>query len=352
MLTVRSLSLLLAFGLLSAVEAAPQSRNRGGKARTGGKKGQQQQQATTAFEQAQQIPQGVSTATDGSTILDTTAMVNGLPLRFKVSAPADQFTADSGVDGATQDAGAAGDLGLNVLLHGDGGQSFFDFPNQAVQNNVAGAVILAPDPNLFWGGGSGLDRTDGVAHAQAVSDLITQVMPQVLAFNSSRVSFTGVSGGSLLLSGFFMPAHMATFGDADAGQESQVLLNCGGLEPQVAVSDANAAALAATRVHFQSTQQELALLQPAIPAAIQAYEQIVAGAGLDADAIGALQTVDNSPNGGHCEFDEKDFVSGVQLMADSFSAVVQGGDGNLAGTNVNVLNPVVGNEDLQFSGAS
>ncbi|KAI1779392.1 hypothetical protein F4818DRAFT_249699 [Hypoxylon cercidicola] len=346
MLTVRSLSLLLAFGALSAVEAAP----RKGRNRNGQGQQQQQQQAATAFEQAQQIPQGVSTATDGSTILDTTAMVNGLPLRFKVSAPADQFTADSGVDGAAQDAGDAGDLGLNVLLHGDGGQSFFDFPNQAVQDGLAGVVVLAPDPNLFWGGGSGLDRTDGVAHAQAVADLIADVMPSVLAFNSSKVSFTGVSGGSLLLSGFLLPAHMAQF--ASAGQESQVLLNCGGLVPQVDVSDANAAALAATRLHFQSTQQELALLQPAIPAAIAAYEQIVAGQGLDAAAVGTLQTVDNSPNGGHCEFDEKDFVSGVQLMADSFSAIVQGGDGNLAGTNVNVLNPVVGNEDLTFSGAS
>ncbi|OTB03986.1 hypothetical protein M426DRAFT_321279 [Hypoxylon sp. CI-4A] len=345
MLTVRSLSLLLALGALSAVEAAPKrNRNKG--------QTQQQQQATTAFAQAQQIPQGVSTATDGSTILDATAQVNGLPLRFKVSMPADQFTTDSGVDGAAQEAGAAGDLGLNVLLHGDGGQSFFDFPNQAVRNGVAGLAVLAPDPNLFWGGGSGLDRTDGAAHAQAVADLIADVMPQMVAFNASRVSFTGVSGGSLLLSGFFMPAHMARFGDAGAGRESQVLLNCGGLEPQVDVSAADAAALAATRVHFQSTQQELALLQPAIPAAIKAYEQIAADQGLDAAAIGALQTVDNSPVGGHCEFDEKDFVSGVQLMADSFSAVVQGGDGVLSGTNVNVLNPVPGNEDLQFSGAS
>ncbi|KAI2637605.1 hypothetical protein GGS26DRAFT_418091 [Hypomontagnella submonticulosa] len=352
MLTIRSLSLLLAFGALAAVEAVPQNRgNGGGRNRNKGQgNGGGGQQATTAFQQAQQVPQGVSTATDGSTILDTTANVNGLPLRFKVSAPADQFTADSGVDGATQDAGAAGDLGLNVLLHGDGGQSFFDFPNQAVQAGLAGVAVLAPDPNLFWGGGSGLDRTDGVAHAQAVADLIADVMPQVLAFNSSKVSFTGVSGGSLLLSGFLMPGHMDQF--ASAGQESQVLLNCGGLEPQVAVSDAAAAALANTRVHFQSTQQELALLQPAIPAAIQAYEQIAASQGLDANAIGALQTVDNSPNGGHCEFDEKDFVSGVQLMADSFSSILQGGDGTLDGTNVDVLNPVVGNEDLAFSGAS
>ncbi|KAI0897304.1 hypothetical protein F4806DRAFT_394897 [Annulohypoxylon nitens] len=342
MLTVCSLS-LLALGLLSAVEAAPQSRSKATK-KKGGK------QATTAFQQAQQIPQGVSTATDGSTILDTTAMVNGLPLRFKVSAPADQFTADSGVTGGAQTANATGALGLNVLLHGDGGQSFFDFPNQAVQDGLAGVAVLAPDPNLFWGGGSGLDRTDGVAHSQAVADLISGIMPQVLAFDQNKVSFTGVSGGSLLLSGFLMPGHMAQF--ASAGQTSQVLLNCGGLTPQVDVTAENAAALAATRVHFQSTQQELSLLQPELPKAIQAYEQIIASQGLDAAAIGALQTVDNSPNGGHCEFDEKDFVSGVQLMADSFSAVVQGGNGDLAGTNVNVLNPVPGNEDLQFSGAS
>ncbi|KAI0885984.1 uncharacterized protein GGS22DRAFT_159528 [Annulohypoxylon maeteangense] len=340
MLTVRSLS-LLALGLLSAVEALPQNRNKAGK-----KKGQ----ATTAFQQAQQIAQGVSKATDGSMILDTTAMVNGLPLRFKVSAPADQFTAASGVTGGAQAANATGTLGLNVLLHGDGGQSFFDFPNQAVQNGLAGVAVLAPDPNLFWGGGSGLDRTDGVAHSQAVADLISSVMPKVLAFDANKVSFTGVSGGSLLLSGFLMPGHMAQF--ASAGQTSQVLLNCGGLTPQVAVSAANAAALATTRVHFQSTQQELTLLQPELPKAIQAYEKIVSGAGLNAAAIGALQTVDNSPNGGHCAFDEQGFVSGVQLMANSFSAVMQGGNGVLAGTNVNVLNPAPGNENLKFSGAA
>jgi hypothetical protein len=38
-----------------------------------------------------------------------------------------------------------------------------------------GVAVLAPDPNLFWGGGSGLQRTDGVAHAQAVNDLVQNV---------------------------------------------------------------------------------------------------------------------------------------------------------------------------------
>ncbi|KAI0423885.1 hypothetical protein F5Y09DRAFT_173086 [Xylaria sp. FL1042] len=367
MLTLRSLFLV---GLcLRATEAMPRNRN-GGNGNGRGSASQGGGQSLTAQEQAQQIPQGLSTATDGSTILDTTARVNGQAVRFKVSAPADQFTTDTGIVGSTQTAGAAGTLGLNVLLHGDGGQSFFDFPNQAVQNNLAGVAILAPDPNLFWGGGSGLERTDGVAHAQIVNDVVQQVLPQVLAFDSNSVSFTGVSGGSLLLSGFFMPAFMQNFASPAAasvrarepraryalparattnstGQQqkiSQVLLNCGALAPQVDVSAETAAALANTRIHFQSTQAELAELQTSIPEALVAYEQLATGA--------ALQTVDNSPNGGHCEFDEQDFVSGVQLMADSFAAVVQGGDGLLAGTNVNVLNPVAGNEQLVFSGAS
>lgn len=305
-------------------------------------------------------------------------------MRFKVSAPADQFTTDTGITGSTQTAGATGTLGLNVLLHGDGGQSFFDFPNQAVQNNLAGVAILAPDPNLFWGGGSGLDRTDGVAHAQIVNDLVKEVLPQVLAFDADSVSFTGVSGGSLLLSGFFMPAFMQNFASpaaaatgvvgararnhfalsslsgrattnsttTGAAKTSQVLLNCGALAPQVDVSQDAVAALANTRIHFQSTQAELAELQTSIPEAIVAYEQVVTGAGLATKQIGTLQTVDNTPQGGHCEFDEQDFVSGVQLMADSFAAVMQGGDGVLAGTNLNVLNPVPGNEQLSFSGAS
>ncbi|KAI1744428.1 hypothetical protein F4680DRAFT_224268 [Xylaria scruposa] len=380
MLTLRSL--LLAGLSLHLVEAAPRNRNGNGNGRNSASQGQQQR--LTAQEQADQIPQGLSVATDGSTILDATAQVNGQALRFKVSAPADQFTADTGITGANQQAGAAGTLGVNVLLHGDGGQSFFDFPNQAVQNNFAGVALLAPDPNLFWGGGSGLERTDGVAHAQIVNDFVQQILPQVMAFDSNSVSFTGVSGGSLLLSGFFMPAFMQNFAspaaaaagasagansnarsargrlalsarlaNATAGQKtSQVLLNCGALSPQVAVSADTVAALANTRIHFQSTQNDLAELQTSIPDAVVAYEQVVTDAGLAAQQIGALQTVDNSPNGGHCEFDEKDFVSGVQLMADSFSAIVQGGDGLLAGTNVNVLNPVPGNEQLVFSGAS
>ncbi|KAF9879400.1 hypothetical protein CkaCkLH20_02943 [Colletotrichum karsti] len=337
MLTIRSPAAALAvvLSLLSLVDAAPQNRGKGNGRGNGNRQ--------TAQQQAARVPQGITRAQDGSMILDMTANVNGLDLRFKISGPAEQFTAASGVPGGAAQPGAQGTLGLNVLLHGDGGQSFFDMPNQGVQQNLAGVAVLAPDPNLFWGGGQGLQRTDGVAHSQAVNDLIQKTLPQMMAFNQSNVFFTGVSGGSLMLSGFFMPAHMQNF----AG--NGVLLNCGGLEPQVAVQDP--AAIANTRIHFQSTQQELTQLQRSIPAAITAYEQIGTQAGLNAQALNAKQTVNNSPNGGHCAFDEQGFVSGIQLIANNYATIMQGGTGDVQGIG-NVLTGVAGNENLQFTGSS
>lgn len=324
---------------LALTRALPQ-RSRGG--RQGG--GRSQQQQTTAFQQAAQIPQGISQAQDGSTILDDTVMVNDLPIRYKISAPADQFLAASGVPGAAA-ISANGTMGVNVLLHGDGGQSFFDFPNQNVQANTMGVALLAPDENLFWGGGSGLDRTDGVAHAQAVSDFITTEMPKIVAMDASAVVFTGVSGGSLLMSGFFIPAQMQNF------PNSAVELNCGAMPPQVQFQNA-ATVMRQTRIHYQSTSGELASLQDAIPQAILAYEQLAGNAGLSAAQVSELQTVDNTPSGGHCEFDGQDFVSGVQTMLTSYSNVMQGGDGTVAGigapSNGVVTTGVVGNENLQF----
>lgn len=82
-------------------------------------------------------------------------------------------------------------MGINVLLHGDGGTSFFDFPNQAVQGGLMGVAVLAPSESLLWGvtsgGPTGLDRPDGVAHMQALNDLVQTVIPQMVAFNSSNV---------------------------------------------------------------------------------------------------------------------------------------------------------------------
>ncbi|TLD07504.1 hypothetical protein PgNI_10562 [Pyricularia grisea] len=332
MLTVRSSFNLLVFlflGVLSGGVEAQRKKGNGGR--------------QTPQQQAAQVPQGVSKATDGSTILDMTANINGADIRFKISGPADQFTAASGVQGGAQQAGAEGNLGLNVLLHGDGGQSFFDFPNQAVQGNLMGVAVLAPSVNLLWGNRKGQpagnSRPDGVADAQAVNDLILDVLPQMVAFNKSNVFFTGVSGGSLTLSGFFMPAHLTNF------KGNGVLLDCGALPPAVDFKDA-AATLSTTKIHFQSSQQELTSLQQSIPEAIQAYEKLASGAGLSTDQINALQTVDATPNGGHCAFDGKGFVSGIQLVADNFKNIMQGGDGAVQGINVQtVLKGVVGNEN-------
>lgn len=236
-----------------------------------------------------------------------------------------------------------------MLLHGDGGQSFFDFPNQAVQQGLMGVVVLAPSESLLWGvtsgGPTGLDRPDGVAHSQAVNDLVQNVLPQMVAFNGSNVFFTGVSGGSLTLSGFFVPAHMANF--AGTG----VMLMCGALAPQVDFVDA-ARVVSTTKIHFQSSQDELSDLQQSIPQSVAAFQQLAtATAGLDAAQVGALQTADNTPSGGHCEFDGKGFVSGIQLVSDNYASIMQGGTGAVAGIPTDtVLKSVVG-QKLSFSGA-
>jgi hypothetical protein len=150
----------------------------------------------------------------------------------------------------------------------------------------------------------------------------------------------------LMMSGFFIPAQMQNY------PNSAVELNCGALEPQVAFVDA-ATVMTQTRIHYQSTQGELQSLQGSIPQAVVAYEQLAAAQGLTADQINTLQTVDNTPVGGHCAFDGQDFVSGVQTMLTSYSNVVQGGDGLVAGIGApsdgKVTTGVVGNENLQFA---
>ncbi len=59
---------------------------------------------------------------------------------------------------------------------------------------------------------------------------------------------------------------------------------CGGLAPQVDVVNASAF-ISNTKIHFQSSQNELESLQGAIPEAITAYEQLAAGANLNAKQI-------------------------------------------------------------------
>ncbi|KXN91576.1 hypothetical protein AN958_00369 [Leucoagaricus sp. SymC.cos] len=280
------------------------------------------------------IGSGPATATDGSTILEDQVTVNGLPVRFKVSAPANQFTGNANAKGNTRN----GALGINVLFHGDGGQSFFDFPNQGVNNGLMGVALLAPNSQLRWGGfdpqdQTGLVRPDGAAHSAAVNTFLTTMLPKVVNFDQSKIFMEGVSGGSLLLSGFMIPTFGASLGVPG------VVFGCGGLPPQVNVQGD----ISNIRIHWQSTIHDLPDLKTSIPQCITAYEKIASDAGLSNAQIDQLLTADASPNGGHCEFDEKDFVSGVQLLTDNYGAVING-QATLNG--VTVTNGVVGNEDL------
>ncbi|KAF6826991.1 hypothetical protein CPLU01_09365 [Colletotrichum plurivorum] len=304
----------------------------------------QKQDGQTPQQKASEIPQGVTRAMDGTVILDATEKVNDLDIRFKISAPAGEFTKTSNITGGNKDENAKGNLGLNVLLHGDGGQSFFEMPNQGVRDGLAGVTVLAPNQFLRWGGGRGTNRTDGVAHAQAVNDLVQKTLPKYLAFNSSKVYFTGISGGSLMLSGYFIPAHMGNF----AG--NGVLLGCGAMEPRVTVESSARDALTKTRIHYQSTQKELKNLQESIPAAMKTYEKLVSEKGMKTEEVNKLQTANNKPDGGHCLFDGKGFNTGIQLIADNYASIMLGGNGEVQGIG-SVLQGVSGQE-LKFKGGA
>ncbi|KAK2061045.1 hypothetical protein LY76DRAFT_590832 [Colletotrichum caudatum] len=210
-------------------------------------------------------------------------------------------------------------------------------PNQGVKNNLAGVAVLSPDVNLRWGGGNNLTRPEGVAHAQAINDLIIQILPKYLSFNTSNVYITGVSAGSLLVSGFFIPAHIGNF----AG--NGVMLGCGAWEPQVEVSKESRAALTRTPIHYQSSQKDERILQTLIPDTIKVYKQVARDKGLKNKEIDALQTADNTPNGGHCEFDGRGFDSGIQLIMDNYDAIMQGRSGAVPGIG-NVLKGVASHE--------
>ncbi|KAJ6565341.1 hypothetical protein B0H10DRAFT_2239096 [Mycena sp. CBHHK59/15] len=291
----------IALGLFSAVSALPVGRDAG----------------------PVLISRAVTTAKDGSKILDSSVVIGGLNMRFKISGPPEAFIGAAGA--AT---GAATTMGINVLFHGDGGQSFFDFPNQGVQNTLMGVALLAPNKEMRWGGlGNGLDRPDGALHSAAVNAFITKVLPQMMNFDNTKVFMEGISGGSLLLSGFLLPAFGAS------------------LKSQLQLSDVVAVAgdISNMRIHWQSSTDDLAILQQSIPLSIQAYEKLASDAGKSATEINQLQTADASPNGGHCEFDEQDFVSGVQLLTDNYASILTG-SGKLNG--VSVETGVVGNEQL------
>lgn len=263
------------------------------------------------------IGAGPATATDGSTIVENQVVINGLNMRFKVSAPTTELVSTAGAKNGT--------LGVNILFHGDGGTSFFDFPNQGVKGGLMGVALLSPDPGLRWGGsGRNLQRPQGVAHSAAVNQFITTELPKIVNFDKSKIFMEGISGGAIMLSGHTIPAFGASLG------VKGVIMGCGGTAPQVQVQGD----ISSIRIHWQTTVNELASLKQTIPQGVAAYSQIATSAGFSAAQVNQLQTADGSPNGGHCAFDTRGFVSGVQLLTDNFASILAG-QGTLNGVSVN-----------------
>jgi hypothetical protein len=224
---------------------------------------------------------------------------NQTPLRFRVSIPNTPNPA----------------LGLNVLLHGDGGASFFEMPNAGIQNNLLGVVIQAPDRNLQWGGADDA-RSKGPEHVRLVADLIDNVLPKLVDFDSSKIFFTGVSGGSLTLSSAMIPL----FGDK---YNSGMFLLCGGSPPPQAIP----ASKLPKRIHFQTTTREFADLKQLISQSVAAVVNSAKAGGLSDAEINNRFTIDSTPTGNHCSFDARGFNSGIQLAVNNFKAIMLDGQG-------------------------
>ncbi|KAI9206176.1 uncharacterized protein BJ171DRAFT_42476 [Polychytrium aggregatum] len=266
--------------------------------------------------------------------IDDSVTLGNVSVRFRINAPSQAVVQGSPSSGS-------GRLGVHVFLHGDGGSGFFTFPNKQSQSDLIGVALLAPNNNRRWGGGGGLTRPDGPLHSAIINQFIQQELPKHINFDSSRVFFTGVSGGSLLLSGFFLPQFGANFKNAGA------LLLCGGMPPQVAFSD-QGQFLQTFRVHWESTQNDLVELQNSIPDCIKAYEKQARTVGISDSVINQQLTADATSVGGHCAFDGVGFTSGVQVLVNSLEQVLLGNGVIPALHNLNVRVGVVGNEDRLF----
>lgn len=77
------------------------------------------------------------------------------------------------------------------------------------------------------------------------------------------------------------------------------VLGCGGLPPQVLPSPNFGKTLSTMRIHFQTSQNELPFLQPAITGAVLTYADAATKAGGNTNDVGRKLTVDATPRGDH-----------------------------------------------------
>ncbi|KAF4581839.1 Cyclin-like F-box [Ophiocordyceps camponoti-floridani] len=255
-------------------------------------------------------------------------------LRYRIFAPVDQFLKSSGVKGA---AASEADCdrsrnGINIVLHGDSADSWVDFPNKkgfkanfdGQRTRFFGAAVLAPNDRPIWGGdfigGGKEDRKDCIPHMDALSQLIRTNMANDTCFDTQKTTFMTISGGSNVFTNCFMPRHLETF------PKMAAVVGCGAVPPRDGLfTKASEEALATARIHFQSTQNEAKGFQVTLPQAIAKYSEL----GLQSanqSALDELQTFDNTPAGGHCEFDGRSFKTGSDVLVASIPQILFKGE--------------------------
>lgn len=214
---------------------------------------------------------------------------NGVRSSYKINAPAD--------------AGPQKAYGLHIHLHGDGGGGYKDFPNKETRQNLIGVTVKAPSQSLQWG------RQQGVAHANFLNDLIQNELAKKYNVDQDKIYFSGVSGGAYFLSGHFIPMFGRLY-------KSGAFLMCGGMRPAVAFESPEF--LKSFRVHFQTTSGERQDITTSVRAAIAGFKA-------ELDKLGGAdgqQTSEFAGAGGHCEFDGRDYTSGIQQMMDQKFRIV------------------------------
>jgi hypothetical protein len=211
--------------------------------------------------------------------------------RYKIEVPAD--------------IGPSRPYGLHIHLHGDGGGGFDSFPNRRLANDLIGVAVRAPmTRNPQWG------RSLGVEHANYLDGLIQNEILRKYNIRTDRIYFSGVSGGAYFLTGHFIPL----FGQK---YRSGALILCGGMPPQIAFPDQNS--LKDIRMHFITTGGERSDITANIDQSLAAYRPMYAQAGAP-----TMLTNETVGVAGHCEFDNRSYTTGIQMVIDSkFSTIVK-----------------------------
>lgn len=216
---------------------------------------------------------------------------NNLASSYRINAPAD--------------AGNGKIYGLHIHLHGDGGGGYRDFPNRETRFDLIGVTVKAPNTGLQWG------RSQGVAHAQFLNDLIQNELIKKYNIDLDRIYFSGVSGGAYFLTGNFLPS----FGQV---YNSGALMLCGGEAPRVPFVQADM--LKTFRLHWQVTAGERADILPSIDASQRAYrdalDELLLNSPDNMVDPDRIQTAEKEGAGGHCEFDGLNYTQGIQSMMD------------------------------------